>query len=327
MRLIRGPSVRLLTICMLAGALLFFMWGWLNHYAAWSRLLAWIMTTQAGLHQQLASTMRLVAEQGWMATWPLIGISLLYGIFHAAGPGHGKAVITTYLGTSRTRLRRGLFLSLLSALVQGLTAVLLVEVAANVLGYSLRRTQGAAGQLENISFALVALLGAVLALRGARGLYRRWRKPKHGTGSLFSSGGKLQPYCADCGGPHQLSRDHLNQPLTWRTALPIILAIGMRPCTGAILVLLVAYSLGLRWVGIAAVLAMSLGTAATVSLLATFAVSFRHIALRFFQRRHAASHRTDIVFDVMGLIGGLVIGLMGAGLLQQGLTAAPHPIL
>jgi len=322
----RRESVRLLAGCALAGALLFAL-GWLlSRSTAWNTLLLWIMTTQADLHRQLASTLRLVGLEGWTATWTLIGISLLYGVFHAAGPGHGKAVITTYLGTSRTRLRRGLFLSISSALVQGLVAVLLVEVAANLLGYSLRRTQGAAGQLENVSFALVALLGAVLALRSASGLYRRWRQPKPKPGSLFSSGGTLQPYCAECGGPHQVSAEHLSQPLTWRTALPIILAIGMRPCTGAILVLLVAYSLDLRWVGIASVLAMSLGTAATVSLLATLAVSFRHLALRFFQRGTSSRFQAGLVFDVLGLLGGIAIGLMGYGLLQQGLNSTPHPL-
>jgi len=326
-RIKRRHSVRILATTTLAGALLFSVWGLLHHYAAWSRLLAWIMTTQAALHQKLASTIRVVAEQGWTATWPLIVISLLYGVFHAAGPGHGKAVITTYLGTSRTRLHRGLFLSISSAIVQGLVAVLLVEVVANVLGYSLRRSHGIAGQLENLSFALIALLGAVLVLRSARGLYRRWRHPEGNRGSLLSNGGKLQPYCADCGGPHQLSRDHLDQPLTWHTALPIILSIGMRPCTGAILVLLVAYSLGLRWVGMVAVMAMSLGTAATTSLLATAAITFRQAALRFFQRGHTASHRTGLVFDLLGLLGGMAIGTMGLGLLQQGLSTAPHPLL
>lgn len=327
MRMSRGPFVRLLVGYTLAGVLIAVVWVLFSRFTVWNQLLVWIMKTQAVLHQQLAVTMRLVAEQGWTATWPLIAISLLYGIFHAAGPGHGKAVITTYLGTSGTRLRRGLFLSISSAIVQGLVAVILVEVVANLLGYSLRRTQGVAGQLENVSFALVALLGAVLALRSAKGLYRRWREPKRNTDSLFSNGGQLQPYCADCGGPHQLAGEQLNQPLRWRTALPIILAIGMRPCTGAILVLLVAYSLGLRWVGIAAVLAMSLGTAATVSLLATLAVSFRHAALRFFQPDRISSHHTGIVFDVLGLLGGTTIGFMGVGLLQQGLATAPHPLL
>src|SRR5690606_40252415 len=75
-------------------------------------------SSSLSLHDALpifASTLRLVGLEGWTATWTLIGISLLYGVFHAAGPGHGKAVITTYLGTSRTRLRRGLFLSISSA--------------------------------------------------------------------------------------------------------------------------------------------------------------------------------------------------------------------
>lgn len=327
MRLMCKPSVRVLAACSVAGGLMIIVWTLLGPYTIWSKFLVWVMTTQQALHQQLASTMRLVTEQGWAATWPLMGLSLLYGIFHAAGPGHGKAVITTYLGTSKTRLRRGLFLSVSSAMAQGLVAVILVEVVANVLGHSLRRAHGAAGQLENVSFALVALVGAVLALRSARGMYRRWRQPKFTTGSLFSGRGKLRPYCADCGGPHQLTRNHLNEPLTWRTALPVILAIGLRPCTGAILVLLVAYSLGLRWVGIGAVLAISLGTAATVSLLATVAVSFRHVALRYFQRGRTASHHTGLLFDILGLLGGTAISLMGVGLLQQGLSAAPHPLL
>lgn len=327
MRIIRRRSIRLLAGCAVAGVLILLVWVLMGRYDVWGKLLVWIMTTQAELHRQLATAMRIVAREGWIATWPLIGISLLYGVFHAAGPGHGKAVIATYLGTSRTHLRRGLFLSISSALAQGLVAVILVEIVANLLGYSLRRTQGAAGQLENLSFALVAILGAVLALRCARGLYRRWRQRKSNTGSLFSGNGKIQAYCADCGGPHRLTGEHMDQPLTWRTGLPIILAIGMRPCTGAILVLLVAHSLDMRWVGIAAVLAISLGTAATVSLLATAAVSFRHVAMRLFQSSTSSRFYSGTIFDLLGLIGGTAIGFMGIGLLQQGLNVATHPIL
>lgn len=289
-------------------------------------MLVWLMTTQAELHRELSAAIRLVAQEGPAAAWPLIGISLLYGVFHAAGPGHGKAVIATYLGTSRTRLRRGLFLSVLSAIVQGIVAILLVEVLVGVLEYSLRRTQGAAAQLENISFALVAALGIVLALRSAKALYRRRRLPSHRTATLFSGGGKMQAYCADCGGPHRLTSEHIDEPLDWRASLPIVLSIGMRPCTGAILVLLVAYSLDLRWVGIAAVLAMSLGTSATVSLLAVAAVSLRQGVLRIFQSEKSSSHRISVIFDVLGLIGGMAIGLIGFGLLQQGLKTASHPL-
>ncbi len=312
--------------CALAFVLILMVWFLMSRYALWSQFLMWVMTVQAELHRQLTTAIRLVAQQGWAATWPLIGISLIYGIFHAAGPGHGKAVIATYLGTSRTRLRRGLFLSVVSAIVQGIVAIFLVEVVVGLLDYSLHRTQGVATQLENISFALVALLGAILALRSAKMLYRRWRRPSPAAGSLFGSGGKMLAYCADCGAAHELTGKHIDQPLTWRTGLPIVLAIGMRPCTGAILVLLVAYSLGLRWVGIAAVLAMSIGTAATVSLLATAAVSLRHNVLKFFKPETAGRQRTALIFEVLGLIGGIAIGLMGIGLLQQGLKTAAHPL-
>ncbi|MGG4605206.1 nickel/cobalt transporter [Paenalcaligenes sp. Me131] len=319
-------STRIWTRYVLIAAALVVVIGLLYRYVPWNQFFLWVLKTQAQLHRQLATTLRVVSKGGWSAAWPLIGISLLYGVFHAAGPGHGKAVITTYLGTSRTLLRRGIMLSIASSLMQGVVAILLVELLARLLGYSLRHTQQAATQLENISFAFVIALGAILALRSAHKLYQYWKRPKPTSKGLFTTGRKMQAYCAECGGAHQLNQAHLSQPLTWRTAIPIIMAIGLRPCTGAILVLLGAYSMDLRWVGIAAVLAMSIGTAFTVSLLATITVSFKQLALRLFQRQSGAMSQHLFYFDLLGLLGGIVILLLGIGLLQQGLRSTPNPL-
>ena len=68
--------------------------------------------------------------------------------------------------------------SIASSLMQGAVAILLVELLAKLLGYSLRHTQQAATQLENIRFAFVIALGAILALRSARKLYQHWKRPK-----------------------------------------------------------------------------------------------------------------------------------------------------
>lgn len=318
-------STRRWTRSIAIAALILVVIGLLYRYVPWNQFLVWVLKTQAQLHRQLATTLRVVSQGGWSAAWPLIGISLLYGVFHAAGPGHGKAVITTYLGTSRTLLRRGIMLSIASSLMQGVVAILLVELLARLLGYSLRHTQQAATQLENISFAFVIALGAILALRSARKLYQHWKRPKPVSKGLFTTGRKMQSYCAECGGAHQLNQSHLSQPLTWRTAIPIIMAIGLRPCTGAILVLLGAYSLDLRWVGIAAVVAMSIGTALTVSVLAIITVSFKQLALRFFQRQSGSTPH-HLYFDLLGLLGGMVILLLGIGLLQQGLRSTPNPL-
>jgi len=308
----------------------------------WRELLVWLMHEQNTLHRELARAIRLVAQQGseggaTAAAWSLISLSFAYGIFHAAGPGHGKAIIATYLGTNRTQLGRGLLLSLLSALMQGLTAIVLAEVLVGMLGWSLRRTQGAALQLEALSFALIALLGALLALRSALALIHHRQAPPpasmfSGTGpgrglgaNPGSKPGRLQAFCADCAGFFQLKQSHLKQRLSWRSGLPIVLAIGLRPCTGAVLVLLIAHTLGLRWAGMAAVLAMSIGTALTIALLALAVISLRQGLLHRLQRK-SRPHMTRL-FDALGLAGGLAILLLGVGLLRQALVVVNHPLL
>jgi len=318
--------------------------GWA--YAAfssrlWHEALVWIIAKQNTLHRELARAIRLVAQQqNFTAAWSLISLSFAYGIFHAAGPGHGKAIIATYLGTNRTQLGRGLLLSLLSALMQGLTAIVLVEVLVGVLGHTLRRTQGAALQLEALSFALIALLGALLALRSALALIHHRQAPSpasmfSGTGpgrglganpgsTPSSKPGRLQAFCADCAGFFRLKQTHLKQKLSWRSGLPIVLAIGLRPCTGAVLVLLIAHTLGLRWAGMAAVLAMSIGTALTIALLALAVISLRQGLLHRLQRK--SRPRLNLVFDILGLAGGVLILLLGIGLLRQGLAVVNHPL-
>lgn len=307
------------------------LWLLWRHMGGWDGLLAWIMTTQQSLHRQLASALREVQQGGAGAAASLIGLSLLYGVFHAAGPGHGKAVIATYLGTQPVQLRRGVLLSVLSALAQGLTAIALVEIAVTVLGLSIRKAQGAGMQAETLSYALMAVLGAVLAARSLLALWRQWRAARQPAPSLFSGAGRamrpMQSWCADCGRLHGPSRAHLAQPLSWRGSLGVILAIGLRPCTGAILVLLIAHATGLRWTAMAAVLAMSLGTAATVAVLAILAVSARQAALRLLRPASAPGRRIGLVFNLLGAAGGLFILAMGAGLLMQGWRMAAHPLL
>jgi len=347
-------SKKRLILCLgAAGIAALAWWLWTTFLGGlWHELLIWLMRKQNALHRELAHAIRLVAQQGagggaTAAAWSLITLSFAYGIFHAAGPGHGKAIIATYLGTNRTQLGRGLLLSLLSALMQGLTAIVLVEVLVGVLGHTLRRTQGAALQLEALSFALIALLGALLTLRSAFALIHHWQAPPPapmfssngpaGLGSGLKSDwgkprtgnsgkpGRLQAFCADCAGFFQLKQSHLKQKLSWRSGLPIVLAIGLRPCTGAVLVLMIAHTLGLRWVGMAAVLAMSVGTAMTIALLALAVISLRQGLLHRLQRK--SRPRMSRLFDALGLTGGLAILLLGIGLLRQALAVVNHPLL
>lgn len=295
---------------------------------AWSGLLWWIQTVQRDLHRELAAAMRTVSKAGPGAGWTLAGLSLAYGVFHAAGPGHGKAVIATYVATQVGQLRRGLWLSLLSSLAQGVTAILIVEAAMGVFALSMRRAQAASTQFENISFALVALLGLMLVWSNGRRLAQRRQQARLPAvpPSMFSRGGAWQAFCNDCGSMHSPGAAHLQAPLQWRTLAGTILAIGIRPCSGAVLVLLVAHALQLRWAGIAAVAAMSLGTAATVAVLATLSVYARKLSLRLLGSRAGLQRHTALILDMAGIAGGLLICLIGMSLLSASLSTPAHPL-
>ena len=139
----------------------------------WTAFSGWVFDMQRQYHRELVALVRAVKSEGSMAAaWALIVGSFIYGVFHAAGPGHGKAILSAYLLTHESHIRRGVWIALASALVQGVTAVVLVEGARELIGWSTRDAYAASGTLESISFGLIAALGAMLAWRGTRAFLR-----------------------------------------------------------------------------------------------------------------------------------------------------------
>jgi ABC-type nickel/cobalt efflux system permease component RcnA len=295
----------------------------------WSGLVVEIQAIQRDLHRQLAGAIRAVKEDGAAAASGLIVLSFLYGIFHAAGPGHGKIVISTYLLTQESHLRRGLLLSSVASLAQGVTAVLVVDATITLLGLSLPNAQGAATTLEGVSYALVALVGAMLVFTSGRRLRSRLRyrptESRHRHDHADSHG--HDEACSTCGHAHGPSRRDLDVPVSLQGLLGIIVSIGIRPCSGAILVLLVAHALDLRWGGIGAVLAMSLGVALTISVLAILSVYARKASLRLAQLLPGRAMRIAIALDAVAVIGGFLVLATGAFLLQAAWVTPQHPLM
>jgi nickel/cobalt exporter len=289
--------------------------------AMWNRVVAYVLAVQRDLHRELAAAMRSVQENEAAAAWSLAGLGFLYGVFHAAGPGHGKVVISTYLATHESRIRRGVVLSVLSSLLQGATALGVVGVTVAVLDRSFREAQSTASALESASYGLVGLLGLFLVFRSGRRLLARNRlsngdRPAasaHGTSACCHGHG---PSAADFAAPPSL-----------RHFVATVLSVGLRPCSGAILVLVLAYTMNLVWAGVAAVMAMSAGTALTVSALAALSVYARRSAVALGGYLSDDSPRFAQVLDGIGMLGGIVIILFGVALLQASLVTARHPLL
>lgn len=289
--------------------------------ATWNRVVAYVFTVQRDLHRELAAAMRSVQENQAAAAWSLAGLGFLYGVFHAAGPGHGKVVISTYLATHESRLRRGVALSVLSSLLQGATALAAVGLTVALLGRSFREAQGTALTLESVSYGLVGLLGLFLIFRSGRRLLARSRV-SNGDGSSSSTHG-----AGACCHGHVPGTADLAAPPSLRHFIATVFSVGLRPCSGAILVLVLAYAMDLVWAGVAAVMAMSAGTALTVSALAALSVYARKSAVALGGYLSEDSTRLAQVLDAIGMLGGILIVLFGMALLQASLVTARHPLL
>ncbi len=272
--------------------------------AVWDQAAAWVLSKQREFHRALTRELRELRGKDGVG-WALVLMSFLYGVLHAAGPGHGKAVLTTYLLTHRHRLNRGIAMGTLAALLQGLTALLLVYGLIAFAGWLPRETETASLWAARVSFALLAIVGLYLLARAAvifLGGVRQWRRDAHRHHAGHTHG-------EACGCRHLPSAAQIDTAGSRRAAAGVVLAIGLRPCSGAVLVLILASVMDLGWHGAWAVLAMSLGTALTIVTLAIFATKAREWASAL------VAHRSPL----WALAGGGVGALGGALLLLFGL--------
>ncbi len=285
----------------------------------WSAAIRWVLDQQRALHRELAAAIRsLRADHGVAAGAGLILSGFTYGVFHAAGPGHGKAVLASYLATHPERFRRGIAMAAASALCQGLTAVVLVYGLVFGAGWLLRDTSFAVTWSERLGYGLLVLLGSYLVARSV------------GTATGGWGSGAAIPYDHDrhkataygCGHRHGPSADEITRADSVWAAAAVVLAVGLRPCSGAILVLAVAKASDLAWAGVAAVAAMSLGTALTVAALAFITVGTRTTAAAILSSRGGAWR---LATDVAAIAGGALIALIGGSLLLASFGPA-HPL-
>lgn len=259
-----------------------------------TRAWTWIMTEQSRMNREMAAAVKgLKSENPMRAAGILVLIAFLYGVLHAAGPGHGKAVISSYVLSNEETVRRGIALSFLSALFQALSAILFVGIFAVVFNQTSLEMRSNEALLETLSWGLVALIGLFMLYRQIKAVWPRAVGPKdtahahghahdhahghdHGHGHAHHEHG---PNCG-CGHSHMPAPQDLQGAWSWKKALPLALSVGIRPCTGALLLLVFAMSQGMWWAGVLGTFAMAFGTALTVSVLAALAVSSRDLAVR-----------------------------------------------
>jgi len=251
----------------------------------------WLQTQQREFYRTMTDALDAFRTDA-SAFWILGLFSFVYGVLHAAGPGHGKVVIGAYMLANEQAVRRGIALSFASAMMQSAVAIAFVLIAAGIIGLSSLAMADAAHWIGIASYVMIMGLGLWLMVRKVFGLGHSHAAPAphdyhHDHDHHDHDHDHHDHDHHDYHGHHDHAghdHHHIVTPdvaaRPWREQLGVVLAVGMRPCSGALVVLAFALSQGVVLAGIGAVLLMGVGTGLTVAVLAGIAVWGKSLAIR-----------------------------------------------
>ena len=300
----RRPILSLAALAL--AALVIWLWG----FGGAAQVSAWARAGQAETQQAMARLLRALRAGEPGALGGLMGLCFAYGFFHAAGPGHGKLLIGGYGMAARVSALHLSLLALASSFAQAAAAVLLVY--AGIFVFDLTRqhmTDLAEDIMAPASFAAIALVGLWLAIRGLR----RWRQNRPAPTHDHHHHDHDAP-CASCGHKHGPTLAEAEAVTTWRDAAALIGAVAIRPCTGALFLLILTWRMGLDLAGILGAFAMGLGTASV-----TLAVALASVTLREGALARLATGDTARALPLFEIAAGVIIAALSTHLMLSAL--------
>ncbi|OJY32684.1 MAG: hypothetical protein BGP11_01560 [Rhodobacterales bacterium 65-51] len=267
----------------------------------------WALAGAREVQQQMAGAVRGIATGAPGALAGLLAVCFAYGFFHAAGPGHGKMLIGSYGMARRVSLIRLAALALLSSLAQATVAVVLVYALMVGLGWARTQIEGVTVTvLAPVSHAMILGIGLWLVWRGVV----NWRGQAHPHHDHHHSHG---PDCG-CGHSHGPTPEQVAQVSGWRDAAALVAGIALRPCSGALFLLVLSWQMGIAAAGVAGVYAMGFGTATVTVAVAASAYFLREGAFE-----GLSGGRLARAVPMIEIAVGLVVAIVSGGLLISAL--------
>jgi nickel/cobalt transporter (NicO) family protein len=253
--------------------------------ALWQRGMATFIRWQRDVNKALGDGIVAVKDgHSSMAVVMAILLAFSYGAFHAVGPGHGKTVILAYFLSRDGSLLRGIRMGAQIALMHVISAVVIVIVVRWLLGFTFAEPVDQLQSLKLFSYGTITVVGAVMLARTLQVV----RQPPAG-------------HAHDC---------HHHRASGERDLLSI--AVGLIPCSGAVLVLIYALANGLLLGGLVMTACIAIGMAITLSVIGMAAAWARARAVD--SGRAASPRRRRFVRAALDLAGPLLITLFGAAL-------------
>ena len=279
-------------------------------FGAFDALAAQGLAAQRAFRDDLAGALRALRGGQAGALWGLVALSFGYGVLHAAGPGHGKLLIGGYGAGRRVALVRLVVIAVISSLAQATVAIVLVYGGLGLFGLT-RDAIGAVGDgtMMVAGHLMVAAIGLWLVWRSLRALPRA-HDHDHDHPQHHHHDGP----CTTCGHRHGPTLDEVQAATSWREGAALVAGIAIRPCTGALMLLVLCWQLGLVWAGIAGAYAMGLGTALITAGVAILSVTAREGAFAGLP----GLTRARAALPVLGILAGLLITTAALAMLARG---------
>lgn len=321
----RGSAVvgNMSRVVMVAGAVLALCLGLVWLLGGFGPLQVWVLEQQRQVHNALAGAVRAIKGGQPGAVLGLLSVCFAYGFLHAAGPGHGKLVIGGYGMARRVPFGRLAGVALASSLAQAAVAVGLVYAVVALLGLGRSQAEGLAEEvMAPLGTLMVAGVGLWLVWRGVAGLRAQGAQSSgshHHHHHAHADHHDHAPHshgavCDTCGHAHGPTVEEVQHLTGWRDTLALVAGIAMRPCSGALFLLILTWQLGIASAGIVGTFAMGLGTAMVTIGVAAMAVWAREGALASLPGQGAA--RFLPWFEI---IAGLVVAVAALSLLTAAL--------
>ncbi|MGL6211385.1 MAG: nickel/cobalt transporter [Paracoccaceae bacterium] len=276
----------------------------------------WILDQQRAVQNQLAGAVRALRGGQPGAFAALLAVCFGYGVVHAAGPGHGKLLIGSYGVARRVRLVPLAAISLAASLAQAAFAVLLVGGGVLLLGWTREELLGVSEDiLAPVGMLAIAGVGLWLVWRGARGI---WAQQAANHDSQHHHGHHHHHDGATCNHAHGPTLSEMEKLTTWRDAAVLIGGIALRPCSGALLLLILCFAMGIGAAGIAGTFAMGLGTASVTIAVAGLAVWAREGAFAGLSGT-GNGRRIAAALPIVEVLAGALLAAVAVSLLSQAL--------
>lgn len=260
----------------------------------------WAADQQRAFQNAIAIALRSARKGEPGAVLALVSACFAYGLAHAAGPGHGKVLIGGYGFARKVPMLRLSLIALAASVGQAVTAIALVYAGVLILNLSREAMVGVTEQIfAPISYAAIVAIGLWLIWRGMR----RAKTPSQDTSEV----------CASCGHAHGPTLDQVDRTNSVRAAVALVGGIAIRPCTGALFVLIITWQMGIAMIGVLGTFAMALGTAVITTSVGLGASGLRGGILA----NVVNSTRGAQIAAVVEVIAGGAVVLLAGGLLLR----------